>query len=287
MASWSKKIQTDPPDFGRAKFIPRFLLNFIVKKRSARNVNLISQSKTDDNIRSGLVSIVILSCKRLEELKRLVKSLRNFLENEETFINYEIVLVDNGSGEELISWARGSSFFDRIIANKKNLGMALALNEAYKKVAGEYILLIEDDFIIDYSKPFIQDCINLFDEFPDIGIIRLKNQRNWGKRYRIIGPIRTTSSGLDFWTWVPSLNGKLNVWCAGSVIFRKISFSSTGDIPVGPNYPRSASKHHGVLYEEDFGKKYNKFWLAAKIKNCYPFIQPNDNNESPGWEDGP
>jgi hypothetical protein len=82
---------------------------------------------------------------------------------------------------------------------------------------------------------------------------------------------------------LPSLNGKLNVWAAGSVMFRKVSFVETGRIPIGPNVRRNNPKHQGVLYEETFGKKYNKRWLAAKIKDCYPFVQPNDNSVSPGW----
>ena len=34
-----------------------------------------------------------------------------------------------------------------------------------------------------------------------------------------------------------------------------------------------------------FGKKFNKLFLAAKLENCYPFFQPNDNEVSPGWND--
>ena len=83
-------------------------------------------------------------------------------------------MVDNGSNEDLLRWAKKSKFFNIIIHHKTNIGMAAALNDAYKKINGEYILLIEDDFYIDYSKPFIKKCINIFDEFPEIGIIRLK-----------------------------------------------------------------------------------------------------------------
>ena len=84
---------------------------------------------------------------------------------------------------------------------------------------------------------------------------------------------------------VPSLNGKLNVWAAGSVMFRKISFLSTGEIKYKKNISRNKAGHQGYYYEEIYGKKYNKFWLAAKIKIAIRLFNPNDNDEFPGWNE--
>ena len=178
------------------------------------------------------------------------------------------------------------NFFDAIIANSENLGMAEALRRIFPKCRGEYILLVEDDFILDYKEPFLKKCLDIFHEFPEIGIIRLKNQNNWWKPHRVIAPLRSTSTGVEFWTWLPSKNGMWNVWAAGSVIFRKVSYFSVGGLPVMYKNPsRSKKLHQGYIYECVFGKKYNRLWLAAKIKNCYPFWQPNDNEPSKGWEE--
>ena len=284
-ANWSTLTQVDPPDFGSSKRLPRWLMNLFIKRRRKIVKKIFLNHEYDVKIKNGFVSIVILSCKRLKELQRLVHSLKLFFENIEDYKYLEFILVDNGSGDELINWAKKTNFFNNIIRYKKNIGMAAALNDAYKKVHGEFIMLIEDDFVIKYNYPFIQKTINIFTEFNEIGIIRLKNQRNWGKKYRIIGPLRKTKDDTKFWTWFPSLNGKLNVWAAGSVIFRKISLLSTGEINFKENVSRNSNKHQGVFYEEIYGKRYNKKWLAGKIYNCYPFIQPNDNEESPGWKD--
>jgi glycosyltransferase involved in cell wall biosynthesis len=271
--------------FGKAKRVPRWWLNWSVRRRRAKAVALIQASRKEIEFEPRKVSLVILSCKRLPQLQRLVAGLEAFLDKTEVFSCLEKILVDNGSGPQLVEWARGTGFFDSIIAHKNNLGMAVALNDAFPKAQGEYILLLEEDFIIDYQRPFLDRCINLFDEYPEIGIIRLKDQRNWGKPFRIIGPLRKTREGTEFWTWLPSFNGKLNVWTAGSVMFRKISFTTTGSIPVGPNLDRHFPTHQGILYEEVYGKIYNRKWLAAKIRNCCPFFQPDDNEESPGWGD--
>jgi len=283
LAPWATLRQTNPPDFGRAKIIPYWWLNLSVKKRLKKSDGIIARSVEICNFNPGVISIVILSCKRLNELKRLVGSLKIFLESVETYTKIEKILVDNGSGSELVEWAESIDFFDQIIAHTKNLGMAVALDDAYMKANGEYILLIEEDFIVDYSEPFLEKCLRLFDEYHEIGIIRLKDQRNWGKTHRIISPLRSVSDGTRFWTWLPSFNGKLNVWSAGSVLFRKVSFVEAGKIPIGPNFDRKDPRHQGALYEEAFGKIYNKKWLAAKIENCYPFVQPNDSPSSPGW----
>jgi glycosyltransferase involved in cell wall biosynthesis len=282
-ASWAKLRQTDPPDFGRAKQVPRWWLRCSVHRRRARAERIIFRAREICDFDPCVVSVVILSCKRLVELQRLAGSLNFFLENFEDYTKIEKVLIDNGSGPQLVRWSEDSGFFDRIIAHEQNLGMAVALDDAFPQMKGEYILLIEDDFVVDYDRPFLKSCLTLFDEYPEIGIIRLKDQRNWGKPHRIIGPLRHTSDGTEFWTWLPSFNGELNVWAAGSVLFRKVSFMATGRIDLGPNVGRDHPKHQGVLYEEVYGKRYNRNWLAAKMRNCYPFVQPNDNPESSGW----
>ena len=180
-ASWAYQTQTDPPNFGKAKILPRWLMNILIYLRRNKNIKILNDDKFKSKINKNNVSVIILSCKRLNELKRLIDSLEKFFKNIETYKLIEFILVDNGSNEELLRWVKSSNFFNTIIHHKVNIGMAGALNDAYKKINGEYILLIEDDFYIDYSKPFIKKCINIFDEFPQIGIIRLKNQNNWGK----------------------------------------------------------------------------------------------------------
>ncbi len=283
LAPWATLRQTYPPDFGKAKRIPRWLMNIAVWRRRRLARPVLARAERICDFEPGMISIVILCCKRLPELKRLVASLDKFLATHESGTCVEKILVDNGSGNDVVSWAHECAFFDRVIAHENNLGMAVALDDVFPQARGEYILLLEEDFIVDYERSFLKRCLVLFDDFPEIGIIRLKNQRNWGRPYRIIGPLRSTSDNTEFWTWFPSLNGKLNVWAAGSVLFRKVSFMATGRIPLGPNVARSELQHQGVLYEETYGQRYNRTWLAAKIKDCYPFVQPNDTPESPGW----
>jgi glycosyltransferase involved in cell wall biosynthesis len=289
---WAYLKQTDPPDFGQAEMVTKPVLDKEVKKRADRCAKIINRSTDYCEIEKGLISIVILSCKRIHSLTRLIGSLATFLKEIETYRNYETILVDNGSGSELLDYARDTGFFTDIISFEKNLGLVGATRRVYPKVKGEYILFLEDDFVAEYEKPFMLKCIKIFEEFPEIGIIRLKNQRNWGKAIRRIAPLRKANDGTEFWTWLPSKEllpfktGKWNVWSAGSVIFRKVSYLSTGELPECPNIVDKKGRRQGMVYEEIYSRKYNKNWLAAKIKDCYPFVQPNDEDISPGWSEG-
>lgn len=276
---WAREKQPDPPNFGQAKRIPRWLLNLVVWWRRRKTSEILGSSERYCAFEKGLVSLVVLSCKRLPEFKRLCESMVLFFKEAEDYPKIEKILADNGSGHELIDFAQGLNFFDTIIAHPRNLGMARALNDAYQRCRGEYIMLIEDDMVVDYDRPFLQWCLDIFAEFPEIGIIRLKNLNNWWKPFRIIGPLRSSSTGVEFWTWLPSWNREYNVWACGAVLFRKVSFLSTGFLRPGQG------RHQAYLAENVYARDYNKVWLAAKVKNCYPVVQPNDNLESSGFKD--
>lgn len=281
---WRFQRQTEPPTFGWARLVNETALQAEVSKRHKRCSEIIRNSGNYCDYDPGKVSLIVLSCRRKEVLKRLIKSMKSFFTDTEHYPKIEKILVDNGSGTELIEEIAGMNFFDMVIRHPDNIGMVNALKDAYRKARGEYIAFVEDDFILDYDKPFMERALSVFNEYPEIGIIRLKDQNNWWKPYRIIAPIRKTRSGAEFWTWLPSKNNMLNIWSAGSVIFRKASYFSTGELPEAKdNMPRSKRMHQGYIYECIYGKEYNRYWLSAKLKNCSPFFQPNMDKECTGW----
>ncbi len=275
---WAQERQPDPPNFGQARLVSSLRLKCSVWPRRGRAQKIIANSESYCSFEPGMVSLVVLSCKRLPEFKRLCESLKPYFDKVEDYPKLEKILVDNGSGEELVDYARSTGIFDTIIAHTENLGMAPALNDVYQKCRGEFISLIEDDMEIEGDRPYIQQCLEVLNEYPEIGIVRLKNQNNWWKPNRIIGPLRKTSTGGEFWTWLPDRHGN-NVWACGSTLFRKASFFSTGLLETGEG------REQAYIVENIYARKYNKRWLAAKIKDCYPVVQPNDNVESPGFDD--
>ena len=77
-------------------------MNFFIFLRR-KNIYILKDEKLNKEIKKGLVSVIILSCKRLEELKRLINSLDKYFKAVETYKNIEFILVDNGSEKELIN----------------------------------------------------------------------------------------------------------------------------------------------------------------------------------------
>lgn len=263
--NWSNEEQSIPPNFGKAKIINHKNFKKIINQKSEiRKKNINNERKYNDK-----VSIIILTCKREYLLEQLLDNLTNFLNNYETYKKVELIVADNGSDFSKNSYLCKKYKISKHFFFKKNIGMSNALRKVYSKINSSYILFLEDDFLIKYQKPFIKDCIDIFNEYKDIGIIRLKNQNNWWKPSRIIAPKRTLNSGVKFWTWIP--NEDLNGWCAGSVMFKKSYYDSVGSLPISLNVGR----FQFFIYENYFAKKFNKYWNAAKIENCYPFIQNN------------
>lgn len=277
---WAQDRQPEPPNFGRAKLISRARLELQARWRRRRTGPIIDRAEDLCEFEPGLVSLIVLSCRRLPELRRLCETLVPFFDAVEDYPAVEKILVDNGSGPELLDYVRGLDFFDEVVAHPENLRMPAALEDAYRRCRGEYVLLVEDDFILEFDRPFLAGATEVLEQYPELGIVRLKNQNNWWKPFRRIGPLRSTSSGVRFWTWLPSRDKTWNVWAAGSVLFRKVSFFSTGSVPT------EGHQNGAVLYEEVYGRRYNRTWLAAKIEGGTPFVQPNDNLPSPGLTEG-
>jgi glycosyltransferase involved in cell wall biosynthesis len=271
---WAQQRQPDPPNFGQAELLSEEELERWVRRRRPRAERILERGRALCDYEEGMVSLVVLSYRRLPELRRLLDGLVPFFQQVEDYRPIEKVHVENGSGSEIVDYVKGLGFFNQVIVHPVNIGMAAALDDAYRRVRGEYVLFVEDDFLIDYDRPFLRRAVEVLEEYPEIGIVRLKDQNNWWKPFRRIAPIRRTSSGTEFWTWVPSRDLRWNVWAAGSVLFRKVSYAHTGRMPTRSRLRRRTG---GMLYENVFGRRYNRTWLAAKLKDVQPFVQPNDN----------
>ncbi len=239
-------------------------------------------------------ALIVLSCKRPEAARNLLASLwplRRLAQG------MPWVWVDNGSGDAVVGPVRKSGMFDPIIAHPVNLGMGAAINDALAKVKAETILFVEDDlqYVGRSSGEWVQACLRIFDEFPEIGIIKLKHKENWDTMYpyRRIGPLQETSTGVGFHPWLPSPRwtfqwgqrpwypcGIHNVWSLGPVMFRRCLWLDAGPIPSGQG------RGQAIAAEEEYAMRINGVWLAARPvdPSLQPFTQPV-TAESPGFRD--
>ena len=113
------------------------------------------------------VSICILTYNRRERVGILINSLIN--------INYEgieIIVVDNcsndGTGDIIKSYGAKIRYFQ----TDKNIGVA-ARNIALENAIGKIIITLDDD-IYGLTNEHIKYIVNLFNDFPSIGVINFK-----------------------------------------------------------------------------------------------------------------
>ena len=263
----------------------------VAKRREACRSIILSNSRPD----WAPLAMLVLSCKRPEAAQRLLKSLGPL---RRAFPGMPSIWVDNGSGDEIVGPVRNSQLFQTVVAHGVNRGMGSAINESLENIPAELILFVEDDLIYighpnNQRYDWVEACLRIFAEFPEIGIIKLKAKADWDTLYpyRRIGPMQTTSTGVRFHPWLPSPrwsvrwgqrpwypSGQFNVWSLGPVMFRWCSWKENGPIPSGQG------RGQAIAAENIYGRTYNAKWLAARPCDFAPFSQPT-TPESPGFGD--
>ena len=86
-------------------------------------------------------SIIVVNWNGGKYLPECLRSLKD-----QTFADFEVILVDNGSTDESIEYVR-SHFqgFVQVIQNDKNVGFARANNQGIAVASGKYIGLLNND----------------------------------------------------------------------------------------------------------------------------------------------
>lgn len=99
-----------------------------------------------------LLSLVVLGWEQLPLTQRCVASLRAH-----TDIPYELIIVDNGSAPETVTWAGKAA--DRAVLNPENLGFAAGMNTGLAVATGEFVAFINNDteFPPGWASPLIDD----------------------------------------------------------------------------------------------------------------------------------
>ncbi len=84
------------------------------------------------------VSVVVLAWNNLPYTQACVESIRRH-----TDLEYELIIVDNGSDPEAASYARHAA--DVAVANPTNLGFATGMNQGLAAASGEYVAFCNND----------------------------------------------------------------------------------------------------------------------------------------------
>lgn len=111
------------------------------------------------------VSVCIVSYKRKELLAACIDSLKATTRR----VAYEVIVVDNASGDGTVEYMRAHYPDVRLIANTENRGFGAANNQAIEVAQGRYCLLLNNDTLaLDGALDTL--CAYL-DAHPDTGIL--------------------------------------------------------------------------------------------------------------------
>ncbi len=113
------------------------------------------------------VSIVILNWNGKKFLERFLPSVVA-----SNYINKEIIVADNASTDDSVSFTNQYFPQVKIISLDKNYGFATGYNEALKQVSSDYYVLLNSDVEVDNN--WIEPIINLMEKDKTIGACQPK-----------------------------------------------------------------------------------------------------------------
>jgi hypothetical protein len=124
-----------------------------------------------DNVELLNIAIVIPNYNGLIDLKCVYESISN-----QSYKNYTVIMVDNGSVDDSVSFTKETCPEHVVISLDKNYGFSVAVNKgisyALESLKADIILLLNND--IELPENFLGEAIRTFAEVPDAGFIAVK-----------------------------------------------------------------------------------------------------------------
>ena len=111
------------------------------------------------------LSIIIVNYK---SKKKLLNCLESIYSSDSGGVNYEVILVENNSGDDL-SDVLSSKKDIKLILSKRNLGMGGGNNLGVKAASGEYILILNPDTVLKESA--IKILLEYIRNNKDVGLV--------------------------------------------------------------------------------------------------------------------
>ncbi|GMN90259.1 glycosyltransferase [Francisella sciaenopsi] len=228
-----------------------------------------------------LVTVYIPSYNRIELLKRAVNSVR-----EQTYQNIELIVVDDCSTDETISYLKALSETDarvRFFQNQKNSGACVSRNKAIIEAKGEYITGLDDDDYFLESR--IADFVEYWQEnINDKNVVCLFAERFYLKNSGISSPsnmptvvdkrsiMHTNYIGNQIFTRVENLRNnlfdiKLKMWQDFDCWYRLLDNNKIGLNIKKANYIVDISHPHERITTAKFKKAYQTYKYFVKKYN--------------------
>ena len=93
-------------------------------------------------MKNPLISIILLNWNGKKITEECLKSIKK-----QSFKDYEVVLIDNGSTDGSSSYLKKKFPFVNLVQNKKNLGYAEGNNRGVERAKGNHLLILNKDIV--------------------------------------------------------------------------------------------------------------------------------------------
>ncbi|MEO6037989.1 MAG: glycosyltransferase [Saprospiraceae bacterium] len=114
------------------------------------------------------LSVIIVNYNVRHFLEQALRSVRKALQG----IEGEVWVVDNNSVDDSVRMVQEKFPEVRLMANKKNLGFAVANNQAIRESQGEYVLLLNPDTLVEEDT--FSKCLDFMAAHPEAGALGVK-----------------------------------------------------------------------------------------------------------------
>lgn len=115
-----------------------------------------------------LVSIIIVNWNSRDDLRECLESFYKKVK----YPSFEIILVDNASKDDSVSFVKKNFPKIIIVLSDKNLGFAGGNNLGFEKSSGKYVLFLNNDTIC--AEDFLTPLVRFMEKRQDVGMIQPK-----------------------------------------------------------------------------------------------------------------
>ncbi|HEV2616507.1 MAG TPA: glycosyltransferase family 2 protein [Candidatus Acidoferrales bacterium] len=166
---------------------------------------------------SPLISIVILNYKRLDALKRTLKSILC-----QTYSSREIIVVDNHSEDRAQEVVTEIDPSIRFIALSRNEGSCAGRNAGIREADGEILVFLDND--VSFMSPFdLENVIRVFNEHPEVHVLTFKSCQDETGELRLREWCHPKN-----WNAYADSEFETDFFIEGSSAFRREVFEKTG-----------------------------------------------------------
>lgn len=172
------------------------------------------------------VSVIIPNYNGERYLRDCIDSLM-----EQDYVDFETIIIDNASQDSTYEWL---AEYEDIIFKRldKNYGFSKAVNEGIKMAQGEYVLLLNNDTVVEMD--FIKELVKAIEKDKRIFGVSSKMiayqdhsiMDDAGDEYTILGWAYKTGDGKPVEDFIKSR--KVFSACAGAALYRKKVFDEMG-----------------------------------------------------------